>query len=105
MLPGGITRGSVKTFKALRSILASQENRVVSMFKGRNGSAQMLTMQRAYGKMGGQTLRIFLSSTFRDMNDERDIFLKRYVPALRQHCAELGLFLSIVDLRWGVTVE
>ena len=62
-------------------------------------------MQRGYNKMGGQTLRVFLSSTFRDMNGERDTFVQKYLPALRQHCAELGLFLSIVDLRWGVTVE
>ena len=89
----------------LRAMLDSHESRIVNAFKGRNGSSQQLTMQRAYSKMGGQTLRLFLSSTFRDMNDERDIFLKRYVPALRQHCSELGLFLSIVDLRWGVTVE
>ena len=103
-LPGGMERGSMKSFKALRALLSSQESRIVAALKGR-GRAQELTMQRSYNKMGGQTLRIFLSSTFRDMNGERDTFVQKYLPALRQHCTELGLFLSIIDLRWGVTVE
>jgi hypothetical protein len=93
-----------RSFSDLRGLLFSEESRVISAFKGRS-SEHTCTMHRSYGKMGGQTLRIFLSSTFRDMNDERDIFLRRHVPVLRQHCADLGLFLSIVDLRWGVTVE
>ena len=35
------------------------------------------TMRRMYRLMAGRSLRIFLSSTFRDMNDERSIFTKR----------------------------
>ena len=104
LLPGGLKRGTVKNFRALRQLLASDEHLVVSALKGKS-ALSMMTMQRAYKKMGGQTLRIFLSSTFRDMNVERDVFVRRYVPALRQRCAELGLHISIIDLRWGVTVE
>jgi hypothetical protein len=104
LLPGGLQRGSIKSFRALRTLLASDEAVVVSAMRGSSSSSTM-TMQRSYKKMGGRTLRIFLSSTFRDMNIERDVFVRRYVPALRQRCTELGLHLSIVDLRWGVTVE
>ncbi|KAL1515510.1 hypothetical protein AB1Y20_002132 [Prymnesium parvum] len=64
-----------------------------------------LCMQRGYFAMGGRTLRIFLSSTFRDMNGEREILLKKYAPALRQMGRERGVFISFVDLRWGVTKE
>ena len=84
--------------------LVLNKSRMMAM-KLKAGMRRLPTMERRYGKMGGQTLRIFLSSTFRDMNAERDVFMKRYVPALRQTCQENGLHLSIVDLRWGVTVE
>ena len=53
----------------------------------------------------GRSLRVFLSSTFRDMNEEREIFTKRYAAALRQVAKERGVSISFVDLRWGVTVE
>ena len=42
------------------------------------------TMKRGYAEMQGRSLRIFLSSTFRDMNGERAIFTKRYAASLRQ---------------------
>ena len=41
-------------------------------------------MTRGYADIGGQSLRIFLSSTFRDMSGERELLMKKYVPALRQ---------------------
>ena len=34
-------------------------------------------LSRGYGKSGGKFLRIFLSSTFRDMSRERELLLKR----------------------------
>ena len=44
--------------------------------------------RRSYAGMGGKALRVFLSSTFRDMNDEREILLKKYIPGLRQMLSE-----------------
>lgn len=55
------------------------------------------TMTRVYNH--GRSLRIFLSSTFRDMNSERDTFVKRYASALRQLAKERGVFVTFVDLR------
>jgi hypothetical protein len=63
------------------------------------------TMARDYSAMRGRSVRVFLSSTFRDMNDERAIFLKRFAPSLRQQALERGVFLTFVDLRWGVTKD
>ena len=63
-----------------------------------------LTLQRSYGNVGGRGLRVFLSSTFRDMQGEREILLKKYIPALRQLLSERGVYLTVVDLRWGVTI-
>jgi WD40 repeat protein len=52
-----------------------------------------------------RTVRVFLSSTFRDMHAERDHLVKVTFPHLRQWCSERRLHLVDVDLRWGVTRE
>ena len=52
--------------------------------------------------MPGQ-VRVFVSSTFRDMHAERDHLVKVIFPELRERCAGRGLQLVDVDLRWGVT--
>ena len=52
-----------------------------------------------------QTVRIFISSTFRDMQAERDHLVKIIFPELRERCAERRLHLIDLDLRWGVTEE
>ncbi len=50
-----------------------------------------------------KTVRIFLSSTFRDFHAERDYLVKHVFPGLRQWCARFKLHLVDIDLRWGVT--
>ena len=50
-------------------------------------------------------VRVFVSSTFRDMAAERDELMKHVFPALRHRCAARGATWSEVDLRWGVTDE
>lgn len=50
-----------------------------------------------------KTIRVFVSSTFRDMHAERD-YLNRFVfPELRSRCARYDAEFIGVDLRWGVT--
>jgi hypothetical protein len=44
----------------------------------------------------------FLSSTFHDMQSERDMILHRVLPAIKEHAHTLGLDVSITDLRWGI---
>ena len=50
-----------------------------------------------------KTVRVFISSTFRDMHAERDHLVKVTFPRLRQWCEERRLRLVDIDLRWGVT--
>ena len=50
-------------------------------------------------------IRVFLSSTFRDMDAERDVLMKQVFPQLRQFCAERAVALTEIDLRWGVSEE
>jgi len=47
-------------------------------------------------------VRVFISSTFRDMNSERDHLVTVVFPELRERIESLGLEFFDVDLRWGV---
>jgi tetratricopeptide (TPR) repeat protein len=50
-------------------------------------------------------MRVFISSTFRDMHAERDELVKRIFPQLRKLCEQRGVAWAEVDLRWGITDE
>jgi Domain of unknown function (DUF4062)/NACHT domain len=52
-----------------------------------------------------QTVRVFISSTFRDMHAERDHLVKVVFPALRERLEKHRVYLVDIDLRWGVTKE
>ena len=50
-----------------------------------------------------RVIRVFISSTFRDMNAERDELAKHIFPQLRKLCEQRGVAWADVDLRWGIT--
>ena len=50
-------------------------------------------------------IRVFISSTFRDMQAERDVLVKKVFPQLRKLCEELAVAWTEVDLRWGITEQ
>ena len=52
-----------------------------------------------------RAIRVFVSSTFRDIQAEREELVKRVFPQVRRLCEERGVGWSEVDLRWGVTDE
>jgi len=52
-----------------------------------------------------QQIRVFISSTFKDMKEERDYLVKFTFPGLRKLCESRGVVWGEVDLRWGVTDE
>lgn len=52
---------------------------------------------------GGRDVRLFVSSTFKDMNNERDALVRRVLPALMAFASERGVRITPVDLRWGIT--
>lgn len=45
---------------------------------------------------------IFVSSTFRDMNHERDIIHSKVIPAVNSAAHEFGDSVTACDLRWGI---
>ena len=50
-------------------------------------------------------IRVFISSTFQDMEDERKYLMKFSFPKLRKLAAERDVTLTEIDLRWGITEE
>ena len=52
-----------------------------------------------------RVVRVFVSSTFRDMQAEREELGKFIFPELRKFCREREVEFIEVDLRWGVTEE
>ena len=50
-------------------------------------------------------IRVFLSSTFRDFNEERKLLATEVFPDLNRKARERGVELVEVDLRWGVTQQ
>ena len=50
-----------------------------------------------------KTVRVFISSTFKDMHGERDLITRYVFPELRSWCFNYCVNIHEVDLRWGVT--
>jgi hypothetical protein len=50
-----------------------------------------------------KTVRVFISSTFRDMHAERDHLVKVTFSALRERLEKYRAYLIKIDLCWGVT--
>jgi hypothetical protein len=50
-------------------------------------------------------IRVFLSSTFKDMEAERNHLVKQVFPKVRVACQERQVGFTEIDLRWGVTEE
>lgn len=50
-------------------------------------------------------VRVFVSSTFRDMQEERDELVLHTFPEIRRRCRERKVDFVEVDLRWGITEE
>ena len=61
--------------------------------------------RRAPGSARVRAVRVFVSSTFLDMQAERDELVKRVFPQLRKLCERRGVSWGEVDLRWGITDE
>ncbi len=52
-----------------------------------------------------RTVRLFLSSTFRDFDEERQLLVQQVFPALRIRLRSRFVELVDIDLRWGISPE
>lgn len=48
-------------------------------------------------------VRIFISSTFSDMNGNRDEIINKLIPYLRNRYENQNIVINAIDLRWGIT--
>jgi hypothetical protein len=55
--------------------------------------------------MANRTVRIFISSTFRDFGRERDLLTRQVFPELRRRARDRRVEIVGIDLRWGITEE
>jgi nephrocystin-3 len=55
--------------------------------------------------MQNPEFRVFISSAFHDLQEEREHLMKKIFPEVRARCRERGVTFTEVDLRWGVTEE
>jgi len=52
-----------------------------------------------------KVFRVFVSSTFSDLLDERNALQENVFPLLRDYCKKNGARFQAIDLRWGVSEE
>ncbi len=52
-----------------------------------------------------KTIRVFISSTFKDFHVERDHLIRFVFPELKEKCRKYRVNLIEMDLRWGVTEQ
>ena len=50
-------------------------------------------------------IALFVSSTFSDMHDERELLLREVFPRVQEFCRKHNLIFRPIDLRWGITKE
>lgn len=55
-----------------------------------------------FGDSGHKTIRIFISSTFSDLQREREVLVRSVFPRLRRDFADRSVEIIDVDLRWGL---
>jgi nephrocystin-3 len=74
-----------------------------------NGIERQLTEQQAHSELNrtndNRTIRVFVSSTFRDMKAERDELVLRVFPQLKKFCEKRSVNWEQVELRWGIPEE
>ena len=56
-------------------------------------------------KKENRQIRIFISSTFKDMQAERDYLITKIFPKLQVEAAKRDVSVVPLDLRWGITEE
>ncbi|XP_071494027.1 telomerase protein component 1-like [Diadema antillarum] len=89
----GVSQAQYQTYEV--SSVWEQVSRTV---EAKRSGQDKLIVRRS----GWKTIRIFVSSTFRDFHAERELFIKEVFPELRMWCEKRRLHLVDCDLRWGV---
>lgn len=98
------------------NVLSIRENRIknfVSPFLSKEQNKVLQTHNDEEGKPRGNNnqnlnkreIRVFISSTFHDMQKERDYLMVHIFPKLQEVAKSRNVTFIPVDLRWGITEE
>jgi len=68
----------------------------------RTSEKEGIQIEPTKNRKGWRTIRLFVSSTFKDFHPEREVLVKEVFPDLRLWCEQRKLRLVECDLRWGV---
>ena len=52
-----------------------------------------------------KTFRLFISSTFSDFQEERELLHSKVFPEIKKYARDRGFEFQPIDLRWGVAQE
>lgn len=55
--------------------------------------------------LDNRQIRIFISSTFKDMQEERDYLITKVFPLLQAEAEKRDVTVTPLDLRWGITED
>lgn len=55
--------------------------------------------------MQERKVRVFISSTFKDLNEERNFLNTIIFPQIREYCEKRFIEFTSIDLRWGITED
>lgn len=68
--------------------------------------AQEVSSQNMYdSNIKDRRIKVFLSSTFKDMSEERDYLARNVFMDLEAEALKRNVALNLLDLRWGITAE
>eukprot|EP00741_Cyanophora_paradoxa_P013951 tig00020723_g13468.t1 len=95
------TQASTRSPSATPSALGQLEGSI----RSKSGAVAAASRGRPGRETRAHVARVFLSSTFQDMQAERDAIRALASPKLRALCDARGVFFHAVDLRWGISDE
>lgn len=52
-----------------------------------------------------RSISIFVSSTFNDMQSERDLIREKIAPEIEKYINKFGYSIEFIDLRWGINTQ
>ncbi|XP_063951363.1 uncharacterized protein LOC129253865 [Lytechinus pictus] len=81
---------------------ASKQKAAVNVTANPESAELILNIKKPSSK---REIRVFVSSTFRDFEEEREIIIKKVFREINRLCLDRGAFFTYVDLRWGITEE
>lgn len=100
-----VAKPAYSTENACNSLHANKDADLMIVNNSDDKNSDLKTNEREIKMLEERKINVFVSSTFKDMQAEREELVKRIFPQLRKVCEQKGITWGEVDLRWGITDE